>query len=148
MIDCHQNVSDHTPTGKQADGVKPSIRTLVVEDEAEIRLASVLRLRSMGYAVDAADDGLACLEKIDQKDYDVVLMDIRMPRLDGIETLKRLRQDDRTRRIPVVMVSASLGDQGHALDSGAEYFIRKPFAPERIREAIERVCGPASETAT
>lgn len=112
-------------------------RILVVEDEPDIRMATMVRLRSLGYEVDVASNGKECLEKLLFNDYNVVSMDIRMPVMDGLTAMAAMRRDPNTKRIPVIVISASPGDQGHALDGGASYFIRKPFQFSVLAKAIE-----------
>lgn len=67
---------------------------------------------------------------------DAIVMDVRMPRMDGLTALAELKADPDTRDIPVVMLSASLPDQKEALDRGARFFLRKPYGGQALIEAV------------
>ncbi|HBE72094.1 MAG TPA: response regulator [Planctomycetaceae bacterium] len=114
---------------------------VVVEDDEAIRFALMMRICAAGYRVETAVDGAEALEIIQQHLPDLVVMDIRMPRVDGLTALHILAGDDATRDIPVVMVSASAEDQDSALEAGAKYFLRKPFETDSLLAAIECATG-------
>ncbi|QDV25168.1 response regulator [Aureliella helgolandensis] len=113
-----------------------SRRILIVEDDEAIRFATVLRLRQQGYQTFTASDGEAGLKAALTLRPDMILMDIRMPKLDGLAALRELKGNPETLHIPVVIVSASPGDQSNALDSGAEYFVRKPYSHELLTQVL------------
>ena len=112
------------------------MRILVVEDER--KLAGVIRrgLEEQGYAVDLAYDGEEGLELAEVEPYDLVLLDIMLPKLDGLEVCKRLRA--RRRNMPVLMLTArdAVDDRVAGLDAGADDYLVKPFA---FRELLARV---------
>ncbi|MFP4056982.1 MAG: response regulator [Candidatus Brocadiia bacterium] len=118
------------------------MRLLVVEDEA--RVASFLKrgLEAENYAVDVAADGEEGLHLATVHDYDLILLDILLPKLDGFQVLKRLR--DREIRVPVIMLTArgELDHRVQGLDLGADDYLVKPFAFEellaRIRALLRR----------
>lgn len=110
---------------------------VVVEDDEAIRFGTMMRLCSAGYRVITAADGAEGLELIHQHMPDLVLMDIRMPRVDGLTALHILKDEPATASIPVVIVSASAGDQNNALEAGANYFLRKPFGSEALLAAAQ-----------
>ena len=117
------------------------MRLLVVEDEPDL-LAGLLRaLRKNGYAVDSAADGEEGLHKAVSTDYDAIVLDVMLPRLDGWELLARLRK---TKPTPVIMLTARDGtvDRVRGLDGGADDYLVKPFdLPEllaRLRALIRR----------
>ena len=118
-----------------------TMRILVVEDELDLQRGLVRALRDEGYAVDAADDGLDGLFNAENTDYDAVILDVMMPRMDGWEMLKRLRK---TKRTPVLMLTArdQSRDRVKGLDTGADDYVVKPFdLPEllaRLRAIIRR----------
>jgi len=104
-------------------------RILIVDDnEANVRLLD-LHLRNAGYRTEKAYDGEQALEKVRQADPDLVLLDVMMPKLDGYEVCRRLRADDATNVVPVIMITALTGveDRIRGLDCGADDFISKPF---------------------
>jgi putative two-component system response regulator len=115
---------------------------LVVEDDAAIRLLLTAVLEREGHHVRIAADGEAALAAIRAEEPDVVLLDIGLPRVDGLEVTRRLRLDPRFRALPVILLTAqvSLDDMVRGLDAGADDFVAKPFKqPElvaRIRSAL------------
>lgn len=82
-----------------------------------------------GYEVGEAFDGVECLERVAENTPDVIVLDVMMPRLDGYETAKRLKSDERTRNIPVVIVTAlnDVSNQIKAIENGADDFLSKPI---------------------
>ncbi len=127
-------------------------RILVVEDEAKIARFIELELLHEGYEVDKAEDGRAGLELALAHDYDLILLDIMLPQISGMEVLRRLRREKTT---PVILLTArdAVMDKVAGLDAGADDYITKPFAIEellaRIRVAFKRQNLPANaQTAT
>lgn len=117
-------------------------KILVIEDDPSILLGLRMALGKEGYEVTSAEDGLAGLELAESGRFDLVLLDVMLPRLNGYEVLRSLRRSGRT--IPVVVLSARSGewDKVTGLDLGAEDYITKPFSvPEllaRVRAALRR----------
>ena len=120
------------------------MRLLVVEDEPRLLRSLAKGLREEGYAVDTAEAGDVGLYKAQNFAYDAIVLDFMLPRLDGSEFLKRLRQAKTT---PVLMLTAldALPDRVRGLDSGADDYLTKPFdLPEllaRLRALIRRSAG-------
>ena len=106
-------------------------RILIVEDEAAIARFVELELRHEGYQVDKAEDGRAGLEQALAGQYDLVLLDIMLPALSGLEVLRRLRREKDT---PVILLTArdTVMDKVSGLDMGADDYITKPFAIEEL----------------
>lgn len=121
----------------------PAARVLVVDDEADLAAILANRLRRAGYEATLAGDGLAALELIGRDRPDLVLLDVRMPRLDGIETLRRLRRGGSTARLPVIVMTANAeaSDRARALEAGADACLAKPFETAemlaRVRELLD-----------
>ena len=117
------------------------MRILIVEDEPDLRSALARALRDEGYAVDAADNGEDGLFNAVNTNYDAIVLDVMMPRLDGWEVLTRLRKEKKT---PVLMLTArdQSRDRVRGLDTGADDYLVKPFdLPEllaRLRAIIRR----------
>ena len=111
---------------------------LVVDDNAGTR-ESLEEILADDYDVWSAEDGLAALEMVKQQAFDVVLLDLIMPKLDGIETLKRLKVSDN--RMDVIMISATdrASEAIASIKSGAYDYITKPFDADNITNVIERV---------
>lgn len=114
-------------------------RILVVDDETNMRATLADILSDEGYQIDTAADGLSAVEMCEQQDYDVVLMDVRMPGIDGVEAFRRIRRHDES--IRVVMMSAySMEDLKRAvLDEGAIAFLSKPLDIENVIGLIQDV---------
>src|SRR5262245_55853687 len=120
------------------------MRVLIVEDEPRLLRNLAQALREAGYAVDTADAGDDGLFKAESYDYDAIVLDVMLPRLDGWELLERLR---RRKQTPVLMLTArdAHQDRVRGLDTGADDYLIKPFdLPEllaRLRALIRRSAG-------
>lgn len=112
---------------------------LVVDDDREITRGLSYRLRAKGYEVKTAHGGEQGLTMANEHTPDAIVLDIRMPDVDGLTVLSRLKEDSQTSEIPVIMCSASLVDQKDALDRGASFFVQKPFDAPVLLAAIEAV---------
>jgi two-component system response regulator MprA len=120
----------------------------VVDDEAAVRDSLSRTLRFEGYEVAVAEDGLAAIDFIRSQEPDAVVMDVMMPRLDGLEACRRLRSEGLL--IPVLMLTArdTVGDRVAGLDAGADDYLIKPFALQellaRLRALLRRslLAGP------
>jgi len=116
-------------------------RVLVVEDEPAIRESVAYTLRSEGYEVDESADASSAIEAVDRTPYDVVLLDIVLPDLSGVEVCRRVRERS---DVPILMVTARDAevDRVIGLDAGADDYVTKPFSmPElvsRIRAILRR----------
>ncbi|MEW9549185.1 response regulator transcription factor [Nonomuraea sp. NPDC050783] len=117
-------------------------RLLVVDDEPALREALQSSLEFEGYKVVTANDGLAALEELARDTYDAVLLDVMMPRLDGLTACRRLRASGN--HIPVLMLTArdAVGDRVSGLDAGADDYLVKPFELDellaRVRALLRR----------
>ena len=112
------------------------MRVLVIEDEA--RLADTLRdlLELNGYAADVCRDGEAGLDNALTDIYDVILLDVMLPKLDGFTVLRRLREAGKA--VPVLLLTArsEVEDKVRGLDSGADYYLTKPFDPKELLACV------------
>ncbi|WP_411106996.1 response regulator [Streptomyces sp. cmx-4-9] len=121
-------------------------RVLVVEDEPQIVRALVINLKARRYEVDAAADGAAALELAAARHPDVVLLDLGLPDMDGIEVIRGLRG---WTRVPILVLSArqTSDEKVEALDAGADDYVTKPFGMDellaRLRAAVRRAEPPA-----
>ena len=124
-------------------------RILLVEDEEKLARMVEMELQYEGYEVDKAPDGRTGLDKALTGQFDLVLLDIMLPALSGMEVLRRLRRES---RVPVIMLTArdTVVDKVSGLDMGADDYVTKPFAIEellaRIRAALRK--RPAREEET
>lgn len=124
-------------------------RILIVEDEEKIARFVELELQHEGYAAEKAQDGRTGLDKALSEPFDLILLDVMLPQLNGLEVLRRLRQKKVT---PVILLTArdAVMDKVSGLDAGADDYVTKPFAIEellaRIRVALKKKAAPATET--
>jgi DNA-binding response OmpR family regulator len=116
-------------------------KILLADDEEDIKAVVTLFLESKGYQVITAFDGLAALDLARSESPDLILLDVMMPVVNGFEVCTRLKADDATRDIPVVMLSAMAQSESvdKGLAAGAVDYIVKPFDPSRLEEVIARV---------
>jgi DNA-binding response OmpR family regulator len=112
------------------------LTVLVIDDDCEIVTAATLRLQAAGYRTKTACDGEYGVALAAECNPDAILLDVRMPRKDGLTALKELKQRDNTKNIPIVMLSASIVDQQAALDAGARYFLKKPYCGEMLVRTV------------
>jgi CheY-like chemotaxis protein len=145
--------------GAAADAPAPkaatrSYKALVVDDNADIRtiVRAVLQSANLGLTVLTAQDGIEAIELAMNERPDIVILDISMPDVDGFEVCRRLRADERTAHVPVLMLTANGGEQ-HVTTGfgvGADDYVVKPFRREelvaRVRRILERTYGVQAVT--
>ncbi|GHH53764.1 CheY-like chemotaxis protein [Streptomyces candidus] len=117
-------------------------RVLVVDDNKVIRQLIKVNLELEGFEVVTASDGAECLEVVHRVRPDVITLDVVMPRLDGLSAVARLRDDPRTCRLPVAIVSAcTQGEVESGLAAGVDAFLSKPFEPAELVRLVRRLAG-------
>ncbi len=120
-------------------------RVLVIDDEAPIRLLCRVNLEAEGMRVLEAPDGPSGLEKAKEKRPDVILLDVMMPGLDGWRVAEELLDDERTRDIPIIFLTAraEFRDRARGLDIGGVDYVTKPFNPIElaplVRDLLDRL---------
>jgi DNA-binding response OmpR family regulator len=117
------------------------LRILVAEDEKDIRELIAFTLRFAGFEVLLAVNGLEAVELAETEQPDLIILDVRMPRMTGYEACRQLKENPRTSAIPVVFLSAK-GQEveiQQGLDSGAEEYILKPFAPDELTDQVRDI---------
>ena len=116
---------------------------LVAEDDDDIRALVVYRLERSGYVVVQAQDGEEALRLAAECDPDLAILDVMMPKLDGYEVTRRLRSDDATSRLPVILLTARTqeADVSEGFAAGADDYIRKPFSPDELRARVQAILG-------
>ena len=116
-------------------------RVLIVEDEPDIRALVVHHLKREGYQVSAASSGEEALRQVQAAAPDLVILDLMMPAMDGLEVCRRLRQDPATASLPIVMLTAK-GDEIDrvlGLEIGADDYVVKPFSPKELLARVRAV---------
>lgn len=116
-------------------------KILIAEDDQDIRELVVLTLQFSGFNVVSVEDGSLAVEKAKNEPFDLILMDVRMPRMTGYEACRRLKEMDSTKEIPIIFLSAKGQEQEiqTGLDAGAADYILKPFAPDTLVTTINKV---------
>ncbi len=122
--------------GEGSDESRPCI--LVVDDDLLFRRMLADQLADAGYVVRTAEDGEEALAKVAAESPDLILLDILMPKVDGFEVCRRLKSDEQTILIPVVMLSAltETEDRIHGIEVGADDFLSKPFNPQELMTRV------------
>jgi len=132
------NMPEVDEPGRRASTAASAGKVLIVDDEpANVAVIGAM-MRRLGYTVVTAADGVAALEAVAHEPPDVVLLDVRMPRLDGFEVCRRLKADPATRLIPVVMLTglAAIEDRVQGIDAGADDFLSKPFVAAELSARV------------
>jgi two-component system phosphate regulon response regulator PhoB len=113
-------------------------RVLIVDDDPDIQKLVSYNLSQAGFRVSTAATGLAALEAVQDHPPDLIILDIMLPDLDGLEVCRKLRQQDKSRRIPIIMLTARTQevDRVVGFELGADDYVMKPFSP---RELVLRV---------
>ena len=108
------------------------MKLLVVEDYEPLRRSLVRGLREAGYAVDSAPDGEEAMNYAESTTYDVIVLDLMLPKIDGFTVLQRLRERECTSRVLVLTAKDDIDDRVRGLDLGADDYLIKPFAFEEL----------------
>jgi DNA-binding response OmpR family regulator len=116
---------------------------LVADDDEDIRSLVTFRLERAGYRVVTAADGEHALSLALEHSPDLAILDVMMPRLDGYELTRRLRQHEATKSIPVILLTARAqeADVERGFEVGADDYIRKPFSPQELRARVQAILG-------
>ena len=122
-------------------------RILVVDDQQDIRDMTALVLSGAGYRVDTVGSGASALSTLEQDRFDLVLLDINMPEMDGWETLRLIRCDEELTGVPVVMfsVKGEIRDKIESLQEGAVDFVTKPFIVDDLIDRIGKVLAATAD---
>lgn len=112
------------------------MRLLLAEDEKDLSRALTAVLTHMGYSVDTAFDGIEALGFLEKNEYDAIVMDIMMPRMDGVEALRTIRGNGNFTPVLLLTAKSEIDDRVTGLDAGADDYLTKPFA---TKELIARI---------
>ncbi|MGB4871220.1 MAG: response regulator [Candidatus Promineifilaceae bacterium] len=119
----------------------PMTKILIAEDDQDIRELIVLTLQFNGFDVKSVENGALAVDAAQSDHFDLILMDVRMPRMTGYEACRRLKEIEITRDIPVIFLSAK-GQEAEiqtGLSVGAQQYVLKPFAPDELIGTIHKV---------
>jgi len=134
------------PVREHADGSRKTrpFDILVVDDSYPLARALSYALTRAGYTCRIARDGVEALERMDEQPPDLVVLDLRMPRMDGLETCRRIRENEAWRDAYIIVLSgiAHEGDAARAIEAGADECLSKPFEPPKILERVRAVLSP------
>jgi len=126
-----------------------SLKLLLAEDNKVNQMLAVALLRKRGYDVTVADNGDQAVELVKRGDFDLVLMDVQMPKMDGFEATAAIRdwESQPGKRLPIIAVTAHAmaGDRQRCLDAGMDDYVSKPIEPEELEAAIRRWTGELSD---
>ena len=124
-------------------GERHPLRVLLAEDNTVNQQIALLVLESLGYRADVASNGIEAVEAVDRLPYDLVLMDVQMPEMDGLEATRRIRarptppeRGDRPIRIVAMTANAMQGDRGACIAAGMDDYLAKPIRPEELAAAL------------
>jgi two-component system, OmpR family, phosphate regulon response regulator PhoB len=138
--------------GTMSERVKESLRSkiLVVDDEEDIRDLICLHMEREGMEVVAADNGLQVVPLAVQQEPDLIVLDLMLPGLDGLQVHRRLRADTRCRHIPVIMLTAKAqtNDRIAGLESGVDDYLTKPFSPRELMLRVQAILRRAKKVTT
>ena len=116
------------------------MRVLLIEDSARLQASVCRGLRKAGYAVDASRDGSEGLGLAEMNEYDVVILDLMLPGLDGLSILRRLRAQEQTTHVLILTARDTLEDRVRGLQAGADDYLVKPFAFEELVARVGALC--------
>lgn len=120
-------------------------RILIVEDEESLLKLETILLTVKGFAVIGAFSGKMAIDKIGVEEFDLVLLDIMLPDIDGFEVCRRIRKDPRTAAVPIIMLTGKKTQDDHdrGVSCGADAYLVKPFKSAMIIDEINRLLPPS-----
>jgi DNA-binding response OmpR family regulator len=124
---------------QQTPGDVEGALILVADDDPDILELVCFRLEQAGHRTIRAVDGPDAVRAASEQHPDLCVLDVLMPKLDGFEVLRRLRESERTKQVPVIMLTASVQDRDVArgFEGGADDYLRKPFNPRELQARVE-----------
>ncbi|MBT3273055.1 MAG: response regulator [Spirochaetales bacterium] len=115
--------------------------TVLIVDDTETNVDILVELLADSYEISVALDGETALEIVDEDSPDLILLDIKMPGMDGFEVCQRLKSDDKTAQIPIIFISGEPDEKDAGLQAGVVDFLTKPIDPDSVLEAIKKNVG-------
>ena len=137
---CSSTPKDSTELTEKLKGQMP-YTILVAEDQQHVRSLIEYKLRNSGFVVVAVEDGNAALQKAEEIIPDLVLLDVMMPLMTGFEVLSALKKNQKTKDIPILMLTAQSKEDEvlKGLELGADDYITKPFSPNELAARVKTV---------
>ncbi len=137
-------VASPEPEPVPDEAAQSGLRILLAEDNQINAILAVSLLKRVGHAVDTAENGAAVLEALARQSYDLVLMDVHMPDMDGLEATRRLRAEPAWSALPVIALTANAmaEDRARCLGAGMNDFLTKPMTPDALYAAVEKWTRP------
>jgi DNA-binding response OmpR family regulator len=116
---------------------------LIADDDPDILALVSFRLQRAGYEILQARNGEEAVQMALDRRPDLAILDVMMPRMDGYEATRRLRQHEETRRMPVILLTARVQEEDIArgFDAGADDYVKKPFSPQELGSRVQAVLG-------
>ena len=116
---------------------------LVADDDPDILELVAFRLGRAGYGVLKAADGAEALRLIEEQQPDLAVLDVMMPRMTGYDVIARMRENEATEKIPVILLTARVqeADVARGCEVGADDYVKKPFSPQELRARVQAVLG-------
>lgn len=124
------------------------MRLLLVEDSVRLQLSVATALRRSGYVVDTAGDGEEGLWLAESNAYDLIILDVMLPKIDGLEVLRRLRAQGRDTHVLLLTARDTVADRVTGLQTGADDYLVKPFALEELLARVQALCRRTYGTKT
>lgn len=118
-------------------------RILIVDDDEMVRIALNELLRPEGYEVIIVSSGEEAIKKIDENSYDLLMLDIIMPEMDGFELCRKIRERENYKETPIVFLTAKSReeDKTEGMEAGANLFLSKPISPDKLLEIVSDTIG-------
>jgi len=130
---------EEAASGDEEGGRDGHLRILLAEDNPVNQMVTLLMLERLGLQADTVEDGVAALDALGNSRYDLVLLDLHMPKMDGLEVARRLREHDRDTYVVALTASALEEDRERCREAGMDDFLAKPMQLEALRAALRRV---------
>ncbi|MFO8061538.1 MAG: type II/IV secretion system protein [bacterium] len=136
-----QNSDDEQSTDNKSDSAQGDRRILIVDDSRTIRMMIRPLLEDNGYEVIESEDGSSALDLISQKKFDLVILDLMMPGIDGFEVIKRIRESSHNNDLRVIMLTSDnvMENELKGFNLGIDEFIPKPFMPEKLMARVNAI---------
>lgn len=124
-------------------------KVLLIEDNEQNRYLAIFLLEKHGFRIECAEDGIQGIEKARRTAPDLILLDIQLPKMDGYQVARALREIEALKHTPIVAVTsyAMMGDREKALEAGCNGYIEKPINPETFVDEIRAFISPSSSSA-